>query len=61
MSLEWEEGFPWPVVLSSYCEDVCLEFSFEASTLPGRCLRNVSDKKVRVICKCGMVSWVHFL
>ena len=45
-------------VLFDFSEDVCVALSFKASMLYGRwhVRWNVSDKRVRVKCKRGMVS-----
>ena len=44
--------------LSVLSEDVCVAFSFESFMLYSkwRVEWNLSDKRVRVNCKCGMVS-----
>ena len=46
------------LVLSVFNEDVCVAFSFEASMLYGRrhVKWNVSDQRVQVNCKLGMIS-----
>ena len=46
------------LVLSVLSASVCEAFSFEASMLYGRwhVKRKVSDKRVRVNCKCEMVT-----
>ena len=50
------------LVLSVLNKGVCLAFSFESSMLYSKCRvkLNLSDMRVRVNCKCGMVSWICF-